>query len=96
MYGLTRAELREVLSSWGKGTFHSRAASIRYHLGKHGGGTSVLEYTREAQGFYARNATVAQWGQWNPNWAPPFRVVADGYKGYVTAEGKVLTYFPLE
>jgi len=37
-----------------------------------------------------------QWGQWNPNWKPSFRVIADGYKGYYTAEGKILTYFPLE
>jgi hypothetical protein len=95
-YGLTRAELREVLTSWHSGTFPSRAASIRYHFGKHGGGMSLLDYTRQAQGFYTRNAAVAQWGQWNPNWAPSFRMMADGYKGYYTAEGKILTYFPLE
>jgi hypothetical protein len=88
--------LREVLTSWDKGTFQSRAASIRYHLAEHGGGKSLLEYTNEAGAFYTRNAGTAQWGQWNPRWTPSYRIVADGYKGYYTAEGKILTYFPRE
>jgi hypothetical protein len=95
-YGLTRSELREVLSSWDKGTFESRAASIRYHFGEHGGGRSLLEYTRQAREFFIRNAGAAQWGQWNPTWAPSFRVIAEGWKGYFTAVGKILTYFSLD
>ena len=95
-YGLTRSELRAVIASWDQGTLPTRAASIRYHFEKHGGGLSLLQYTMEAQAFYARHAAIAEWGQWNPNWAPSFRVIAEGYKGYFTAEGKILTYFLLE
>lgn len=77
-YGLTRAELREVISSWDQGTFTSRAASIRYHYAKHGGGMSLLDYTTQGKAFYTGNAGAAQWGQWNPRWAPSFRVMTDG------------------
>jgi hypothetical protein len=42
---ITILELREVVRAWAKGTFNSRAASIRYHYDKHGSGRGLLQYT---------------------------------------------------
>jgi hypothetical protein len=91
--GLTRPQLRNILRSWDAGTRRSRAASIRYHFDKHGKGRTLLEYTAEAQNLFNANAGAAIWGKWKTTWEPSFRVIADGFKGYFTEVGKVLTYF---
>ncbi|MEM0941278.1 MAG: hypothetical protein AAF600_17395 [Bacteroidota bacterium] len=40
--------IRVVLSAWRNVNFKSVASTIRYHLGKHGQGKSVFQYTDDA------------------------------------------------
>ncbi len=48
------SEKKKLMSQWGKGTFQTRSASVRWHLNKHGGevgADNAWTYLRKASGF---------------------------------------------
>lgn len=67
------------------------ADSIRYHLSKHGNGRTLQKYTEDAIEFFERNKARAEWGRWNPNWEPSYRLKVGNQGGYYTADGSVLS-----
>lgn len=84
---------RAIVDRWAKGTFGNVVDSIEYHFSKHGGGRSLQEYTDDAVRFFEQNKGQAQWGRWNPNWEPSFRLKIGDRGGYFTGDGRVLTYW---
>jgi hypothetical protein len=78
---------------WAKGTFKSVPDSVEYHLAKHGSGRTLSQYTEDATRFFQENKGQAQWGKWNPNWEPSFRLKIGNKGGYYTADGRVLAYW---
>jgi hypothetical protein len=67
--------------------------SITYHYQRHGNGRTLQQYTDAAVRFFEQNKAQAQWGQWNPNWAPSFRLKVGSQAGYYTKDGRILTYW---
>ena len=82
-------------SRWGEGTMGSEVDSMEYHLGKHGNGRTIEQYTDDAQDFFQNNQMQAKWGQWNPKWQPSYKIKTGPGNpgGYFDANGKVLTYW---
>ena len=82
-----------MIGAWSKGTFRSRAASIRYHYGKHGTGQGIDLYTREAQEFLTVNKAIAlphnlKTGEIG------LKITTETRFGIYTKEGKIITYGP--
>ncbi len=88
---LTRAELREVVGAWDKGTFRSVADSIRYHYGEHGTGQGILEYTREARRFFELNQDLAR-SHLLRRGETGLKISTETYFGIFTKEGRIVTY----
>lgn len=84
---------KAVADRWAKGTFNSVADSIEYHFSKHGNGRTLQQYTEDAVRFFQENKGQAQWGRWNPNWEPSYRLKVGNRGGYYTADGQVLSYW---
>jgi hypothetical protein len=84
---------KAVADRWAKGTFNSVADSIEYHFSKHGNGRTLQQYTQDAVRFFQENKAQAQWGKWNPNWEPSYRLKVGNRGGYYTADGQVLSYW---
>jgi hypothetical protein len=55
----SRADAAEVYRTWHRGTFPDIAASLKYHLAKHGRGRTAIQYTRDAMSFSAANRHLA-------------------------------------
>jgi len=53
----TLREAKQLLAMWGKGSFDTIAASVRYHAARHGAG-DVWTYLRQAANFNRRGAHV--------------------------------------
>lgn len=51
---------RDILKSWKNINFPSLAASIRYHITKHGGGVSLTQYTKDALNFFKNNNGIGK------------------------------------
>jgi hypothetical protein len=54
MVKISLREAKELVALWSKGTFPSRAESIRYHFARHGrevSSTDVWQYLRKAEAF---------------------------------------------
>ncbi len=95
--GHSISELREVVGSWDRGTFRSRADSIRYHHPKHAPGQSVLEYTREARSFFTANRSQFRpVTPTKPGWKPALRLKTATKTGWFTPHGRILTYWRKE
>jgi hypothetical protein len=77
---------------WAQGTFGNVTSSIEYHYAKHGAGRTVAKYTDDAVEFFQKHKGQAQWGTWNPNWPPSYRLKIGPQGGYFTADGRILTY----
>jgi hypothetical protein len=95
-YGLTRAELRDVISSWDRGTFDSQAKTIRYHWEQHGMGRSIAEYTDDAREFLRRHRpdmTVRAPTKPGYQRSLSFRDRMTGAGGAYTLDGRILTYW---
>ena len=87
-------ELREVISAWDKGTFRSRAASIRYHHAKHGAGRSVADYTRAAQRFATENrAKFKLTPPKSPKYSPSWYYRSGRQAGRYTSDGRIFSYW---
>ncbi len=84
---------RSVADRWAKGTFDNIVDSLEYHFAKHGGGRSLRQYTDDASRFFEQYRGQAQWGKWNLNWEPAYRLKVGNHGGYFTADGKILTYW---
>ena len=84
---------RAIAARWAKGTFGNVVDSIEYHFAKHGGGRTLQQYTDDAVRFFEQNKGQAEWGKWNPNWEPAYRLKIGNQGGYFTADGRVLTYW---
>jgi hypothetical protein len=82
-----------IADRWAKGTFGNVVDSMEYHFAKHGGGRTLQQYTDDAVRFFQQNKGQAQWGKWNPNWEPAYRLKVGNQGGYFTSEGRVLTYW---
>ncbi|MBC7807678.1 MAG: hypothetical protein H7145_16210 [Akkermansiaceae bacterium] len=54
--GTSFKELRNLVSKWGKGAFHSVSASIRRHTDEKGFGTNNLRYLRKSMNFNKKGA----------------------------------------
>ena len=55
----SRADAAEVYRTWYRGTFSDIAASLKYHLAKHGRGRTAIQYTRDAMSFFTANRHLA-------------------------------------
>jgi hypothetical protein len=86
-------EAARIWNAWAKGTWPDKLQSMNYHLKKHGGGRTLGQYTADAQSLWNSNRNLAQWGQWNPQWQPSFRLKVGGQGGYYTQDGQILTYW---
>jgi RHS repeat-associated protein len=80
-------------SRWAQGTFGNVVKSMEYHFAKHGAGRTLKQYTDDAAAFFAKNKGQAQWGTWNPKWAPSYRLKVGDKGGYFTSDGRILTYW---
>jgi RHS repeat-associated protein len=88
----TLAEAKALLGSWGRGSFGTLAASLRYHFAEHGaevGARTMLQYLRKAAEFSrtaARNATryLLENGK--------IRYVKDGKYVIKDAEQKIISF----
>jgi len=87
-------ELREVIKSWDKGTYTSRAKNIKYHHNKWGGGRTVSQYTRDANRFADQNRARFRYQSRSdkPNWQPSWYLKIGRQAGHYTTSGKILTY----
>jgi len=79
--------------NWDKGTFGSIKKSIEYHVAKHGGGLSEVEYTQRALNAFndsgaARSAAVDKVGR------AVVRVVSKEGTGLFTKAGKIIWFQP--
>jgi len=84
---------KAIADRWAKGTFGNVVDSLEYHFGKHGAGRTLQQYTDDAAKFFQQNKGQAQWGKWNPNWEPAYRLKVGGQGGYFTGDGKILTFW---
>jgi hypothetical protein len=86
-------EAAAVWRAWSRGTFPGKLQSMTYHWLKHANGRTIAQYTADALAFFNQNRQLAQWGTWNPMWAPSFRLKIAGKGGYFTALDEILTYW---
>ncbi|HKP54738.1 MAG TPA: PA14 domain-containing protein [Chloroflexia bacterium] len=78
---------------WRPGTWNTVEDSITYHYNKHGAGRNLEQYTLDALRFFRQNRSQAVWGQWNPKWAPSYKLKIGNMGGYFTHDGRVLTFW---
>ena len=85
---------KDLADKWNPGSFSDQTENLSYHLAKHGDGRTLEQYTQDAEDFFNNNRSSAQWGQWNPNWQPLFRLKLPGIGGgYFDGQGRILTYW---
>ncbi len=92
-YGKGAKVIQNILDTrWYKGTFNTVEDSARYHLGKHGKGRSLEEYTNAGVEFFNKNKDKAVKTTLNDG-SPGLKVESGGQGGYFTPDGKVVTYW---
>jgi RHS repeat-associated protein len=83
-----------VQKHWNKGTFNSALDSAAYHLGEHGKGMTIQEYTEMAQGFFRRNWRSGEIVRSYDDTMDLLRINIDDGFGIFTQEGQVVTFEP--
>ncbi|MBZ0115857.1 MAG: hypothetical protein K8H88_02595 [Sandaracinaceae bacterium] len=86
--GMVLREAKQLVSMWDRGTFATRAASIRYHALRHGGG-DVARYLRRAANLNRRGARRLARSDGTIRY-----VRSSGEYLVTTMDGKILTYVP--
>jgi hypothetical protein len=82
-----------LLSRWDKATFTTVWKSIQYHLAKHGGGLTAVQYTQQAMKAFADSAaTVTK--VTDKLGRPAVRVVSEFGQGLFTRQGRVIWFQP--
>ena len=82
-----------VLKMWHKATFADEAASAAYHVGKHGGGRSLVQYTKDAIDFFQANKARAT-SVTLKDGTQGLRIKTPGGRGgYFTPDGRVVTFW---
>jgi RHS repeat-associated protein len=92
-YGLSRSELQEVMSAWNRSTFKNSIESAAYHYGRHGEGQGLLQYTRDAVDFLARNGLKA-FTKVLKNGEEGIKINTADYFGIYSQIGKIVSYGP--
>jgi RHS repeat-associated protein len=91
--GVTRGELQEIASAWDKSTFKSAIDSAVHHYEYHGEGQGVLQYTRDAVDFLARNGLRAFTKALRTG-GEGIKINTPDYFGIYTFIGKIVSYGP--
>ena len=79
--------------AWYRSTFESEEASAEYHLGKHGMGRTLEEYTKDAQDFFRQNQSQATEVRLRDG-TPGLRIKTPGGEGgYFTPDGRIVTFW---
>ena len=91
--GVTRGELQEIASAWDKSTFKSAIDSAVHHYAKHGEGQGILQYTRDAVDFLARNGLRA-FTKALETGEVGIKINTPDYFGIYTFLGKIVSYGP--
>jgi RHS repeat-associated protein len=89
--GVTRGELREIAATWDKSSFKSAIDSAVYHYAQHGEGQGLLQYTRDAADFLARNGLKA-FTKTLKNGEEGIKINTPDYFGIFTRIGKIVSY----
>ncbi len=82
------SEAKQLMKMWDKRSFRTLSDSIRYHAGKHGGGSDPWKYMRRAASFNKKGATRKPLGDGATRWT------RKNGEFLIEKNGKIVSYGP--